>query len=346
MTHFINDKKLDFSDVLIVPQRSTLTSRKEVSLERTFTFKHSKRTWTGIPIIAANMTGVGTFDVAKTLSTYHMMTAVSKHYDIRPLVNHFNSGEGLDSSYSLGTTQDDLDKFNRFKIESTARFVTIDVANFYTEASVDFLKRFRDDNPKVTIFAGNVATPEMASQLILNGADGVKVGIGSGNACSTRIKTGVGYPQLSAVIECANAVHGLGGVIISDGGITCPGDMCKAFGANADFVMAGSVFAGHDQGGGKVYVKDEKEWVEFYGMSSKLAQEKHGDGLKEYRASEGRVLSVPYKGDLNLTVRDYLGSIRSFCTYIGASSLKEASKRTTFILVNNQISALYGIGRL
>lgn len=342
MTRFINEVKMDFSDVLIVPKRSTLTSRKEVSLERTFTFKHSGQYWTGVPIIAANMTGVGTFDVAKEFIRYRMFTAISKHYPISDMI-HFFKTQPLDYiSYSLGTTQDDLDKFNRFRIEAKTKFVTIDVANFYTEASVDFLKRFRDNNPDLTIFAGNIATPEMAEQLILSGADGVKGGIGSGNACSTRIKTGVGYPQLSLIVECADAVHGLGGVFISDGGITCPGDVCKAFGANADFVMAGSVFAGHDQGGGEV--KDGK--VEFYGMSSKLAQEKHGDGLKEYRASEGRILSVPYKGDINITIKDYLGSIRSFCTYIGASSLKEASKRTTFIKVHNQISTVYGIGKL
>jgi GMP reductase len=176
----------------------------------------------------------------------------------------------------------------------------------------------------------------------------VKVGIGSGNACSTRIKTGVGYPQLSAVMECADAAHGMGGHIISDGGITCPGDVAKAFGGGADFVMLGSFLAGTDEGGGAILIDPEtgKKYIQFYGMSSKTAQDKHGSGLSEYRASEGRVIKVPYKGSIDPIVRDLLGGLRSACTYTGSRNLKELPKRTTFCLVQQQISTLYGVGEL
>ena len=167
------------------------------------------------------------------------------------------------------------------------------------------------------------------------------------SACSTRIKTGVGYPQFSAVLECADAAHGLGGLIVSDGGITCPGDVAKAFGAGADFVMAGGYFAGCDEGGGeKIYKDGAPSCVQFYGMSSKTAQDKHGNGLAEYRASEGRVVTVPYKGSVETVIKDLLGGIRSTCTYVGAKSLKELSKRATFCKVSQQISTPYGVGEL
>ena len=205
-----------------------------------------------------------------------------------------------------------------------------------------------------------MVTADQTQELILNGADIVKVGIGPGSVCTTRIKTGVGYPQLSAVIECADAAHGLGGHIIADGGCTCPGDVAKAFAGGADFVMLGGMLAGHDEGGGEIVTKhiatggayktpegtfipyfEEQNFVQFYGMSSKAANDKHFDGLKEYRASEGREVFVPYRGALKGTLQDILGGLRSTCTYAGASRLKHLSKCTTFILVDNQYNGVY-----
>lgn len=347
MTRIITDIKLDFKDVLFVPKRSELFSRSEVSLDRTFTFKHSKQTWTGIGIFAANMDGVGTLEVAKVLSSQRLMTSLVKHYDLETLVSYFNVPENREyTAYSLGISEDDLVKYEKFKTKSKAKFVTIDVANGYSQKFIDFVSNFRDANPEVILIAGNVATPEIVEQLLVSGADIVKVGIGSGNACSTRIKTGVGYPQLSAVMECADAAHGMGGHIISDGGITCPGDVAKAFGAGADFVMLGSFLAGTTEGGGTLLRRTTGDFVEFYGMSSKTAQEKHGNGLSEYRASEGRVIQVPFKGPIEPIIQDLLGGLRSACTYTGSRSLKELPKRTTFCKVNQQISTLYGVGEL
>ena len=352
------DVKLDYSDVLFRPKRSEIGSRKEVDLHREYTFRNSGITYKGIPIMAANMDGVGTFEMSIELAKKGMFTCLAKSYDPADIWDWFNTSpykSDLKSTIAVSTGITDIDKERidkTLKLSRSIQYVCIDVANGYSERFLDFVKRFRDENPNITIIAGNVVTPDITEELILNGADIVKVGIGPGSVCTTRIKTGVGYPQLSAVIECADAAHGLGGHIIADGGCTCPGDVAKAFGAGADFVMLGGMLAGHDEGGGEVISKSfisneqahgtspgigkriEKQFVEFYGMSSTAAQEKHG-GTKDYRASEGRVVSVPYRGAIDTTIRDVLGGLRSTCTYVGAKSLKELSKRTTFVQVNN-----------
>ena len=338
------DIKLDYADVLFRPKRSTLSSRSEVDLYREFTFKHSCRRFNGVPIMAANMDGVGTFQMAETLGNEHdMFTVLAKGYQPVDIHTWFNNREDKNRlaehfAISTGITDVDLERLDAtMKFSRAIKYVCIDVANGYSERFLDFVKRFREQWPTVTIIAGNVVTPDITEELILSGADIVKVGIGPGSVCTTRIKTGVGYPQLSAVIECADAAHGLGGHIIADGGCSAPGDVAKAFGAGADFVMLGGMLSGTTQGCGDDFVTDVNgnRTVKFYGMSSTAAQEKHGDGLKEYRASEGRVVSVPYRGDVQPIVRDILGGVRSTCTYVGASTLKQLPKRTTFIQVNN-----------
>lgn len=362
-----NELKLDFNDVLIRPKRSTLKSRSEVSLERQFDFKNSKQTWSSVPIMAANMDGVGTFYIAETLAEHGMFTCLVKHYNAKDLQEWiFTIGSKIQKNwaYSLGITDSDLEKFdlvyNRTKdldtVNRSISFVCIDVANGYSERFVEFVKKFREKYPLLTIIAGNVVTGEMTEELILNGADIVKVGIGPGSVCTTRIKTGVGYPQLSAIIECADAAHGLGGHIIADGGCTCSGDVAKAFGAGADFVMLGGMLAGHEEGGGDLvkriyqtneldqhgyHINREELYVKFYGMSSQSANEKHFGGLKDYRASEGREVLIPYKGPILNTIQDILGGLRSSCTYVGASKLKELSKRTTFIRVQSTYNKIY-----
>lgn len=358
------DIKLDYCDVLFKPKRSTLSSRNDIDLVRKFKFRNAAPfdlmeaiddwDFNGIPIMAANMDGVGTFEVADTLASMGLFTCLVKHYSAKQLIDFFNNASQLRTDHvavSIGITEDDTDKFQKVynSTEGNIKYVCIDVANGYTQRFVKFVKSFREQYKNVVIIAGNVVTAEMTEELILSGADIVKVGIGPGSVCTTRIKTGVGFPQLSAVMECADAAHGLGGHIIADGGCACPGDVAKAFGAGADFVMLGGMLAGTDQGGGQVThrmyklpytYKDGKgvvEWksfVEFYGMSSTAAQEKHG-GTKDYRASEGRVVSVPYRGDIQPVVRDILGGVRSTCTYVGARRLKDLSKCTTFIQVNN-----------
>ncbi len=332
------DLKLDFKDVLIRPKRSKLASRRDVSLERTFKFKHSQYTWTGVPIMAANMDGVGTMEMAKSLAKHKMFTCLVKSYD---QVSYLDAVEQIDRNFfavSTGTNQNDWDKLvQALNVYPEIQFVCIDVANGYSEYFGDFVAKVRSLYPEKTIIAGNVVTADMTQELILRGADIVKVGIGPGSVCTTRIQTGVGYPQLSAIIECADAAHGLGGHIIADGGCTCPGDVAKAFGAGADFVMSGGMFAGHDEGGG--YIEDSH--VTFYGMSSETAMNKHNGGVAEYRSSEGRTVKVPYKGPVNNTVLDLLGGIRSSCTYVGAESLKNLSKCTTFIRVTQQYNSVF-----
>lgn len=343
------DTKLDFSDVLIRPKRSTLTSRKEVELVRRFTFKHSKRVFQGIPIIAANMDTVGTFDMALALSKYLLMTALHKHYDVKELREFWEENTQMsenDIFYSMGVSDIDLKKVKEFSNEyrNFLHFLCIDVANGYSEPFVEFVKEMREKLPATTIMAGNVVTGEMTEELILAGADIVKIGIGPGSVCTTRKMTGVGYPQLSAVIECADAAHGLGGQVCSDGGCTVPGDIAKAFGAGADFVMLGGMLAGHDESGGEVIEKNGEKFVKFYGMSSDTAMKKYAGGVAEYRASEGKTVEVPYRGPVENTVKEILGGLRSACTYVGAKKLKELSKRTTFIKVSGkqQLNTSFG----
>ncbi|RKE95436.1 GMP reductase [Ichthyenterobacterium magnum] len=339
------DIKLGFKDVMIRPKRSTLKSRSQVSLERKFTFLNSKVEWNGIPIMAANMDTVGTFEMATALAQQKLFTAIHKHYSITDWnVFSSNAPEGIENhiAISTGTGLQDAEKLaSIFQFNPHFKFICIDVANGYSEHFVNFVKQTREKYPDKVIIAGNVVTGEMVEELLLSGADIVKVGIGPGSVCTTRVKTGVGYPQLSAIIECADAAHGLGGQIISDGGCAIPGDIAKAFGAGADFVMLGGMLAGHNESGGELVERNGKPYKQFYGMSSQTAMEKHVGGVAKYRASEGKTVEVPFKGNVQHTLQDILGGLRSTCTYVGAERLKELTKRTTFIRVAEQENRIY-----
>ncbi|HLN73759.1 MAG: GMP reductase [Methylococcaceae bacterium] len=339
------DIKLGFKDVMFRPKRSTLKSRSQVNLERTFRLLHTQTEWTGVPIMAANMDTVGTFEMALALSDKKLFTAIHKHYSLEEW-NQFlaTAPKGIENyiAVSTGTGSQDFEKIIQLvQANPQLKFICIDVANGYSEHFVSFVKQTRKNFPDKVIMAGNVVTGEMVEELLLAGADIIKVGIGPGSVCTTRVKTGVGYPQLSAIIECADAAHGLGGQIISDGGCSTPGDVAKAFGAGADFVMLGGMLAGHDESGGETIERDGKTYKQFYGMSSATAMNKHAGGVADYRASEGKTVEVPYRGAVEDTVQDILGGIRSTCTYVGASQLKELSKRTTFIRVAEQENRVY-----
>ena len=339
-----NDIKLGFKDVMFRPKRSTLKSRSEVTLEREFTFLHSNIVWKGVPIMAANMDTVGTFEMAKALSKHNLFTAIHKHYSIEEWIAFAKSSSEIlkNIAISTGTGKDDEQKVATIlELIPDINFICIDVANGYSEHFVNFVKRMRKNHPNKIIIAGNVVTGEMVEELLLAGADIIKVGIGPGSVCTTRVKTGVGYPQLSAIIECADAAHGLGGHIISDGGCKVPGDVAKAFGGSADFVMLGGMFAGHTESGGNLIEKNGKQFKKFYGMSSETAMNKHSGGVAEYRASEGKTVEVLFKGDVENTIIDILGGLRSTCTYVGARRLKELTKRTTFIRVQEQENQVF-----
>ena len=342
--HIENEVKYDFSDVLIKPKRSYYTSRKEVDLERTFKFKWSDLVWKGIPVVASNMDTVGTIGSAKVLSKHNTLTCLHKFHTAEELLKipkvikknvaiTIGVAEGLQILYEIGK---DLKDFN---------YICIDVANGYTEQFSEFIRKVRSEFEEKIIIAGNVCTPEMTEQLILSGADIVKVGIGGGSACITRNVAGVGIPQLSAVIDCSDAAHGIGGMVMSDGGCTCSGDISKAFGANADFVMLGGLLAGHDENSETITenINTGEKTVEFYGMASSTALDKFysNNKGKDYKASEGKHVTIPYKGALENTLLDLLGGIRSTCTYIGAKKIKDISKCTTFVCVNNQLNNIF-----
>ncbi len=341
------DVKLDFKDVLIRPKRSTLNSRNEVDINRSFRFYHTASEWKGFPLIAANMDVTGTMAMARALGRVGALTALHKHYPESQLVEFFAGDDGAHAFYSLGTTNSDLEKLASVAKRAPLRMLCIDVANGYSERFLDVVKRVRDENPKSVIMAGNVVTGDMTEALILAGADIVKIGIGPGSVCTTRRVTGVGYPQLSAIIECADAAHGLKGQVCADGGCTVPGDVAKAYGAGADFVMLGGMLAGHDECEGEIrYEERNGERVpvgmSFYGMSSETAMVKYAGGVAKYRAAEGKTVETPYRGPIEQTMDEIMGGVRSMMTYIGATQLKEVPKRTTFVRVTAQTNDVFG----
>ncbi|WP_194088929.1 GMP reductase [Vibrio hibernica] len=338
--------KLGFKDVLFRPKRSTLKSRSQVNLTRDFTFKHSGRQWSGVPVIAANMDSVGTFAMAQALAEHNVMTAIHKHYTVADWADFIKNNEAKvlnNVMVSTGTSDADFQKtLDIMALTDEIIFICVDIANGYSEHLVDYVMKVRQAFPDKVISAGNVVTGDMVEELILAGADIVKVGIGPGSVCTTRVKTGVGYPQLSAIIECADAAHGLGGTIVGDGGCTCAGDVSKAFGGGADFVMLGGMLAGHEESGGERVEQDGKAFMKFYGMSSQSAMKKHSGGMAKYRAAEGKTVLIPFRGTVHDTINDILGGVRSTCTYVGAAKLKELTKRTTFIRVQEQENNVYG----
>ncbi len=347
----VNDPKLDFSDVLITPKRSTLKSRADVTLTREIEFLHSPHKYSGIPIMASNMDGVGTFSMAMELQKHNMFTVLRKHYTPGEWDEAMKKGLSTDHiAVCAGTSvMYDRNAEDYKTLEAVAnmydlKYICIDVANGYQESFEDFVRQVRHHFPDQVLIAGNVCTPEMTEQLILSGVDIVKVGIGPGAVCTTRIVTGVGYPQLSAIDECAEIAHHHKGHIIADGGCTTPGDVAKAFAAGADFVMLGGMFAAHEECEEDLVYDDEQESyvVKFYGMSSDDAMSKHGTRKDGYRGAEGKVVLLPYRGPVKNTVEQIVGGLRSTCTYTGSVALKELSKRTTFVRVNRTHNTVFG----
>ena len=335
--------KLDYKDVLLRPKRSVLGSRKEVDLNRRFNFRNCSQVWEGIPIVAANMDHVGTVEMANELSKFNMLTCLHKYITVEDTECTLPSVPSANSAVSIGLHDDDLHRLRKLLVEHKfMTFICIDVANGYSERFSKYVKEIRKEFPDKVIIAGNVVTGEMTEELILNGADIVKVGIGPGSVCTTRIQTGVGYPQLSAVIECADAAHGLGGHIMADGGCVSAGDVSKAFCAGADFVMLGGMLAGHNESAGQEEVVDGEKYKTFYGMSSDTAMNKYHGGVAKYRSSEGKTVRIKHRGRLRDTVEDILGGVRSTCTYIGAKRLKDMPKCATFLRVNQQSNEVFG----
>lgn len=362
------DIKLDYKDVLLEPKRSELTSRKDVEMEREFTFLHSGKKFKGTPIMASNMDGVGTFAMAKAMQEHRMITVMRKHYTVEDWDNAVGDGVKLKYvSVCTGTGRIWSEEAQDYTIMKQVlnnypdiNFITIDVANGYHQNFIDFVKKVRDEFPDKTIIAGNVITAGATEELILSGADIVKCGIGPGSVCTTRLMTGIGVPQLSGIVECADAAHGVGGQVIADGGCVYPGDVAKAFAAGSDFVMLGGMLAGHDEGGGDIITKhiatggayktaagtfvpyfEERKFIQFYGMSSDAAMSKHGSRKDGYRGAEGKLVSIPYKGPVDPTLTEVIGGVRSACTYIGARRVKDMPKCATFVQVNKQVNEVF-----
>jgi len=342
------ETKLDFDDVLIRPKRSTMVSRKDVVLEREFEFFHSKKKWKGIPIMTANMATSGTFEMARVLSPYKIITTFHKFYSLEDYRTFFKTFDNPDYIvYTLGIRDEDIEKLRAMiqsKLINKFSFICIDVPNGYLQRFIETIRIVRALCKDHIIIAGNIVTNEMAEEIILAGADMVKIGIGSGSACLTRRMTGIGYPQVSAVIECSDAAHGLSngnggcGLAIADGGQKNPADLVKAFCAGADFNLCGSLFSGFEESGGKTITKKGKKYKEYFGSSSNKALEEFYGKKEAHRASEGRYVLMPHKGSIHTFIQDLLGGIRSAGTYIGARKMKEFPKRATFIRVSRQLN--------
>jgi len=330
------DLKLTFDDVLIRPKRSTLISRSDVNLVREFTFRHTEETWDGVPIVAANMDTTGLFSIAEILQGHKMLTCTQKFYSTKEFSDAWENGVNSEFvAVTCGSTDESFELLKRkMATNKGLKMICIDVANGYREVFLNFVKKVRGEFPEKIIIAGNVATREMTEALILAGADIVKVGIGPGSVCTTRKVAGVGYPQLSAISECADAAHGLNGHVMSAGGCSSPGDVAKAFAAGADFVMLGGMLAGHDESGGELIEDSGSAYKSFYGMSSAKAMETHYGEIADHRAPEGKEVRVPYRGPLEVTVQSILGGLRSACSYVGARRIKDLPKCTTFIRVS------------
>lgn len=361
-----DDIQLDYCDVLLRPKRSALASRSEVMVEREYTFKWCPRTLTATGIVAANMATTGTFEIAREMQRLRLMSALHKHYTAQELIAFLKENAKEFGSNDLvfissGVSDADFEKLQQVMAAKTVSNICVDVANGYSPYLINYIRKVRAAWPDALIMAGNVVTGDMSEDLILNGADIVKVGIGPGSVCTTRKLTGVGRPQFSTVIECADAAHGVGGMICADGGCTVPGDVCKSLCAGADFVMLGGMLAGHTESGGEMCSRsfqtgevemiddktcamriEEKQYKKFYGMSSEYAQDKHYGGMKKYRASEGKVVEIPFRGPIEPTLLAILGGIRSCMTYIGAKRLKDMPKCATFYRVNRQLNNVFG----
>ena len=337
------EKYYDYKDVLILPKASKINSRSQVNLTRTFKFNNGL-TWTGVPIIAANMTTVGTLDVYKTLVKHKIITALHKFIKLQDLIdyntNNSNPNDLLDPNYfaiSTGISNNDFENLVNIMDNFDCKWIVIDIANGYIDNFKSFCKKVREKYTNKIIIAGNVSTKEGVNDLLECGIDIVKVGIGGGSACTTRIQTGIGMPQFSCVLKCSQ-VKKNNAYIISDGGITCPGDMAKSFGAGADFVMVGGEFAGHYENPGEIIEENGQKYKFFYGMSSSYAMENNysANNNTNYRSSEGREIKVKYKGKLNNTIENYLGGLRSTCTYTNSLCIESLNTNCKFILVNNQ----------
>lgn len=345
-----DDIKLGFSDVLIKPKRSTIKSRSDVNLNRTFTFPHSKHTWAGAPIIVANMTTTGTLEMHDAMDHWGGLTALHKYYTVDDILEHFNDElmrpeyhgpDNLIVTIGMKDADFSIKSLHELNHRISTKWICIDVANGYMERFSDLVSKVREEFPSKIIIAGNVVTSEMTEQLILAGADIVKVGIGQGAQCTTRRVTGIGIPQLSAVIECADAAHGLGGHIISDGGITCVGDIVKAFGGGADFVMAGSFFGGTTECSGDIITVGGTQYKKIYGMSSQYANDTFNGGMHTYRASEGRQSLIEYRGPVSNVLQEISGGVRSAMSYMGAISIKHIPRCCTFVRVNSQLNTSF-----
>ena len=335
----ISSSQLDFRHCLIVPTRtSTIRSRSQVKTQTLVHFEKSHQDWIGTPIWTSNMDSTGTIAMYDKIHKYGLVTCFDKNINKDLLENDYD----LDRerySVSTGINIKDIEIIRKVIEKYNPKFLCVDVANGYMEKFISTVAYLKTCYPDVIIVAGNVVTPEVIPTIGEAGADIIKLGIGSGSVCTTRIKTGIGCPQLSAILNCHETAHNCGIKIMSDGGIQNPGDICKAYAAGADFVMVGGLLAGHADTTENVVESNGQKFAEFYGMSSKEANNKYSGGMKHYKAAEGKKVLIPLKDEsITDTIEDILGGVRSCCSYLGAFNPSQIYERSNLIKVEQQVN--------
>ena len=327
--------KLDFKDVLIKPKpSSTPITRADVNLN--VNYGH----FTGVPLIISEMVSIGTYKIAKALKDQNIITFIHKEYSSKEHIENLSYFE--DTSHiglSVGIKKNEISKIKSVLKERSVGFINLHIANAYAnlQGIEKTIKSFKDDFPDIPLSAGMVCTPNITKFIAECGADIIRVGLGSGAACKTRSEVGVGFPQLSAVKECKNMADIYKKPIISDGGIVTAGDVAKAIGIGASYVVLGRIVSGSEECD-NIVEKYGQKYVNFYGLGSTRQYETHGISEKEYRPNEGRELFIPVKGSVNNIINQIKGGLRSACTYVGTTELSELYNNSSFIRVNNQIN--------
>lgn len=333
---------LTFDDVLLTPCKSEVKSRRDPSLRTQITKRHAF----DIPIVSANMDTVTETEMALAM---HRLGGLGILHRFAPPPTQVGFVETLKDAgvpviaASIGVNEEDRERARQL-LRAGVAILTIDIAHGHSAAMLDTMKALKDLSPDVELIVGNVATPEAAEELIEHGAGAIKVGIGPGSMCTTRIITGCGVPQLTAIAQCAEVGHRHQVPIIADGGLRTSGDIVKALAAGASSVMLGSMLSGTLETPGEI--KNGKK--QYRGMASKAAQVSWRGGVPEGMAPEGESHQVSIKGHVRDVILEITGGIRSGMSYLNATSLPEIARHARFMEMSPSgiaESRAHGLGR-
>jgi len=317
---------ITFDDILLIPSYNHYESRRLVDLS--VTDKSGKLTL-ALPVMSSNMDTVTESEMANFMSDKGGIGVLHRFMSIERNVLEFKNCRAT-TFVSVGCGDKEFERAIALR-DAGATFFCIDVAHAHAKYVGRTLKRLREQLGDACIMAGNVATYAGADYLASCGADLIKVGIGGGSVCSTRVKTGFGVPMLSSIKECARVDRS----IVADGGIKAPGDIVKAIAFGADFVMVGGMLAGTRPTPGPVLTKEDGRQVkEYRGMASREAQDDFIGGMPEWKTAEGVAVEVPFRDDADAVMADIIGGMRSGLTYGGSDTIRELQRKLDYLVVS------------